>query len=74
MFPAGRASGRQLRGGHVTLDHPECRGVIPELWRRGVIPDFRPPQGLRIGLSPLSTRFAEVEAGMTVIGEVLQGR
>jgi kynureninase len=27
------------------------------LWQRDVIPDYRDPDGLRIGLSPLSTSF-----------------
>jgi len=59
------------RGGHVTLLHPAMRAVTEQLWRRDVIPDYRDPDGLRIGLSPLSTSFAEVEAGMTAVREVL---
>jgi len=41
------------------------------LWERGVIPDFRPPDGLRIGLSPLSTSFTEVYRGLLAVREVL---
>jgi kynureninase len=63
-----------VRGGHVTLDHPEFRAVTAELWERGVIPDFRPPHGLRVGLSPLSTSFAEVAAGLTVVADLLTSR
>lgn len=59
------------RGGHVTLEHPAFREVVAELWRRGVIPDFRPPDGLRIGLSPLSTSFVELARGMSVIEQTL---
>ncbi len=59
------------RGGHITLDHPDFRRVTAELWERGVIPDFRPPHSLRIGLSPLSTSFAEVAAGLSVVAELL---
>ncbi|HYF74656.1 MAG TPA: aminotransferase class V-fold PLP-dependent enzyme, partial [Nocardioides sp.] len=43
------------RGGHVTLNHPLMREVTAALWERDVIPDYRDPHGLRIGLSPLST-------------------
>ena len=50
------------RGGHVTLNHPLMREVTAALWERDVIPDYRDPHGLRIGLSPLSTSFAEVAA------------
>jgi kynureninase len=56
-----------LRGGHVTIDHPRFRAATPALWERGVIPDFRAPEGLRLGLSPLSTSFAEVVAGVEAI-------
>jgi kynureninase len=60
-----------LRGGHITLDHPRFAELVPRLWARGVIPDFRRPSGLRLGLSPLSTSFAEVEAGIRAIAEEL---
>jgi kynureninase len=60
-----------LRGGHITLDHPRFAELVPRLWERGVIPDFRRPSGLRLGLSPLSTSFAEVEAGILAIAEEL---
>jgi kynureninase len=59
------------RGSHVTLEHPDFRVVIARLWELGVIPDFRPPDGLRIGLSPLSTSFAEVYRGFLAVREVL---
>lgn len=59
------------RGSHVTVDHPLFADVTAKLWERGVIPDFRPPHGLRIGLSPLSTSYAEVELGITAIRDVL---
>ncbi|MES1170117.1 MAG: aminotransferase class V-fold PLP-dependent enzyme, partial [Leifsonia sp.] len=58
-------------GSHVTLDHPEFEVIMPRLWERGVIPDFRRPTGIRLGLSPLSTSFAEVEAGVRAIAEEL---
>ncbi len=55
------------RGGHITIDHPRFADLIPRLWAGGVIPDFRRPDGIRLGLSPLSTSFAEVEAGIRAI-------
>ena len=60
-----------LRGSHITIDHPAFAAMMPELWRRGVIPDFRRPSGIRLGLSPLSTSFAEVELGVNAIAELL---
>jgi kynureninase len=55
------------RGSHITLDHPRFESLMPGLWEAGVIPDFRRPTGIRLGLSPLSTSFAEVELGVDAI-------
>jgi kynureninase len=60
-----------VRGGHVTLDHPGMKDAVAELWRRGIIPDFRPPQGLRVGLSPLSTSFAELATALAHLRQIL---
>ena len=57
----------RLRGGHVTLSHPRMREVTARLWTEDVIPDYRDPGGLRIGLSPLSTSFAETLAGLRAV-------
>ncbi|MDY7558023.1 kynureninase [Cryobacterium sp. 10C3] len=51
------------RGGHVTVNHPAMRQVTTTLWEHDFIPDFRGPEGLRIGLSPLSTSFVETLEG-----------
>ncbi|MCD6638726.1 MAG: aminotransferase class V-fold PLP-dependent enzyme [Nocardioides sp.] len=61
----------EQRGGHVTLRHDRMRDVVARLWERDVIPDYRDPGGLRIGLSPLSTSFEEVRRGVEAIAEVL---
>ena len=38
---------------------------------RGVVPDFRRPNGLRLGLSPLSTTFDEVRVGVEAVRDAL---
>ncbi|MCY7326177.1 MAG: aminotransferase class V-fold PLP-dependent enzyme [Microbacteriaceae bacterium] len=55
------------RGSHITLDADGFDEIVPRLWAQGVIPDYREPNGIRIGLSPLSTSFAEVELGIWAI-------
>jgi kynureninase len=55
------------RGGHVTVEHPKFKDVTDRLWTIGVIPDFRPPSGIRLGLSPLSTSYSEVAIGVQAI-------
>ncbi len=63
----------ERRGGHVTLQHPRMKEVVAALWQRDVIPDYRDPGGLRVGLSPLSTSFDEVRRGMEAIRDALAG-
>jgi kynureninase len=60
------------RGGHVTLHHDRMREVTALLWEQDVIPDYRDPGGLRLGLSPLSTSFDEVERGIAAVAEALR--
>jgi kynureninase len=59
------------RGGHVTLSHPRMREVNAQLWKEDIIPDYRDPGGLRIGLSPLSTSFTETHEGLKRIKAVI---
>jgi kynureninase len=61
------------RGGHVTINHSAMRQVTEVLWANDVIPDFRAPHGLRIGLAPLSTSFVETYEGVAAIRDVLRG-
>jgi kynureninase len=65
LAPAGYMLGTPreptLRGGHVSVRHPEGyrinRALIEEL---NVLPDFREPDNIRLGLAPLTTSFADV--------------
>ncbi|HWC85143.1 MAG TPA: kynureninase [Solirubrobacteraceae bacterium] len=59
------------RGAHVALAHPSARRLCSELAERGVIVDFRAPEVIRIGLSPLTTRFVDVWDALTVLRETL---
>jgi kynureninase len=40
------------------------------LIERGVIPDFREPNLIRLGLSPLSTSYEELSAAVEILVEV----
>jgi kynureninase len=67
---APRAAER--RGGHLTIQRPGFRAVLDELWARGVLPDYREPDGIRLGLAPLSSSFAEVHRGLSVLRDLLR--
>ncbi|MGI6604812.1 MAG: kynureninase [bacterium] len=50
----------ERRGGHVAVEHKEAVRINSALKRRGVIPDFRPPNLIRLAPVPLYTSFHEV--------------
>ena len=64
-----RAASR--RGGHVTIGHDSFQEVTQRLWADGVIPDFRFPDGIRLGLSPLSTSHEETLRGVLAVRDAL---
>jgi len=61
------------RGGHLTIRRPGFRAVVDALWARGVLPDYREPDAIRIGPAPLSTSFTEVHDGLAVLRDLLDG-
>ena len=69
----GLASPRDaaLRGSHVTLTHPDSMALVQALTDQGVVPDFRHPDGVRIGLAPLTTRFTDVHDGLNALRVLL---
>lgn len=51
----------QRRGAHVSLHHPEAWPIARALIERaGVVPDFRRPDLVRLGMAPLTTRFVDI--------------
>ena len=58
------------RGGHVSVVHPDARALTAALVKRNVIPDFREPDVVRLGMSPLTTRFVDVYDGIAELAEL----
>ncbi|GAU66426.1 putative kynureninase [Streptomyces sp. NBRC 110611] len=74
--PAGRVRpvtplDHRRRGSQVSLVCSGAGEVMDELIRRGVVGDFRHPDVLRFGFTPLYTSFADVERAAWMLGEVL---
>ncbi|HWA17826.1 MAG TPA: kynureninase [Devosia sp.] len=62
------------RGTQVSLRHPEAYAVMQALIARGVIGDFRQPDIMRFGLTPLYLRFVDVYRAAEILGDVMQSR
>lgn len=61
----------ERRGSQVALRMPAAYEVCQELITRGVIGDFREPDLLRLGFTPLYLRFADVYEAMERLAAVL---
>lgn len=60
-FSVGSPRDPSRRGSHVALRHVEAWPIARALIERaGVVPDFRPPDVLRLGFAPLYTRHVDV--------------
>jgi kynureninase len=60
-FELGSPRDPALRGSHVSIRHREAWQMTRALIERaGVIPDFRGPDSIRLGIAPLYTRHVDV--------------
>ncbi len=60
------------RGSHVSFHAPEGYAIMQALISRGVIGDFRAPDMIRFGFTPLYTSFAEVFDAAETLRDILE--
>ncbi len=74
-FTLGTPRNVAIRGSHVSFKHPDGyrinRSLIEDM---NVIPDFREPDNLRLGLTPLYTSFQDVWECVDRIVRVISGK
>jgi len=78
-FEVGSPLNSSQRGSHVSLRHPEayriCRALIDPLpgdTNLKVIPDFRAPNNIRLGIAPLYTSFADIHRALKRLGVIVK--
>lgn len=63
-FTLGSPEEEASRGSHISLRHPEayriCKALIEPAGPFRIIPDFREPDNIRIGIAPLYTQFDDL--------------
>jgi kynureninase len=59
------------RGSQVSFRHPEGYAIMQALIARGLIGDFRAPDILRFGLTPLYIGAAEIDRAVAILAEVM---
>jgi len=76
-FTLGSPRVHGSRGSHIVLKHPEAPAITralinPSADRVTVIPDFRTPDNIRIGIAPLYNNYKDIYTGMQRIREVVE--
>jgi len=61
----------QARGSQVSFAHPEGYAIMQALIAAGVVGDFRAPDILRFGFTPLYTTFDEVDAAVAILARIM---
>jgi len=71
--PLGLVTPREhaQRGSHVSFTHPHGYPVMQALIERGVIGDYREPEIMRFGFTPLYTSFADVWDAVAILRQIL---
>jgi kynureninase len=62
------------RGSHVCFAHPEGYAVMQALIARGIVGDFRAPDLMRFGFTPLYTRFEDALRAADALADILDTR
>lgn len=60
------------RGGHLTLWHEDAWRIAQAMRDRGVIPDFREPDRIRLGFAPLYNGYADIHEGLSRMAEIVR--
>ncbi|AUG55411.1 kynureninase [Thalassospira marina] len=64
----------ECRGSQVSFRFEEGYAVMQALIARGVIGDFRAPDVIRFGFTPLYLDEKDVEAGITILADIMENR
>jgi len=72
-FALGTPRDAERRGSHVSIRHPEGYRISQAMIKdMNVIPDFREPDNVRLGLAPLYTSYADVWTAVKRIKLIMQ--
>ena len=63
---------RQARGGHLAFAHPQAYPVVQALIAAGVVGDFRAPDLMRLGFSPLFLSRTDVWAAADRFARIME--
>ncbi len=71
-FQIGTPLEHRQRGGHVAIEHQDGPQINSALKRRGVVPDFRPPNIVRLAPVPLYISYVEIWQTVNHLREIIE--
>lgn len=83
LYPLGFTLGSprdwRVRGSHVSLRHPEGYRITQAMVKSPppavkVIPDFRTPDNIRLGIAPLYTSYGDIYRALARMREIVEER
>lgn len=60
----------ERRGGHVALRHEHAQEICRRLLQKGIVPDYRPPDIIRLAPAPLYNGWCDCWDAVTAISEI----
>ncbi|PKP38976.1 MAG: kynureninase [Bacteroidetes bacterium HGW-Bacteroidetes-15] len=78
-FSVGSPINSEHRGSHISIRHMEayriCKALIDsKVGNKVVIPDFREPDNIRLGIAPLYNTFTEIYQAIMQIKDIVENR
>ena len=78
-FSLGSPRQPEMRGSHISLRHPEGYRIVRNMIEAPppavrVIPDFRSPDNLRLGIAPLYTSFLDIHLALQRVRDIVVDR
>jgi kynureninase len=70
-FTVGTPRPAERRGGHLAVEHDEAPRIARALKARGIVPDFRAPNVIRLAPAPLYTSYHELWQTVQALREIV---
>lgn len=73
-YTVGNPREEARRGGHVALEHKEAIRICKALKQRGIVPDFRFPNVIRLAPIALYNTYEEIWQAVQILKEIVENK
>lgn len=71
-FTLGSPREASQRGSHVSVRHADAYAITQAMITRNIVPDFRAPDSIRLGIAPLYNSFVELWDAVEAIADIVE--